>query len=295
MVSFLIAQVGTSSKVSSSPGVLDDVLSTFSFLWNFALALAVILTFWALGKLIGARIIRALRQSKGDTLYPDMEDLIRRLAFYGAISTGGAVALQFIFDIDFLQVIGLFGLGISFAFKDLVENLIAGTVIILQNRFHIGDFIKVGGITGKIMEIQTRATILKGVDGTEIIIPNADLMSQVVTSYTAHHQRRTDFDISVSFKSDLEKAKKIAEEVMLAHDHVLKKPKPQVILKKLGEYAVVLSVRFWFDPHEKGKSWIATKSFLISEIKRRYDAEGIIIPFPTEVFMEKEQLPPEKA
>ncbi len=261
---------------------VQTVLSSLDVLKNFLIGILIMVGFFILGKLISRKVIKAMRDTKGESLAPDVVILTNRFVLYGSLFVGFAVVIQFVFDLDFIQVLGFFGLGISFAFKDLLANLIAGAVIIIQNRFRIGDFIQIGkdGIKGKIMEIQTRATILKAIDSTEIIIPNAQLITKPVFSFTAHHRRRIAFNIGVSFETDLDKAKQVALETMKAHEHVLQKPTPQVLFSKVGESAVDLSMRFWIDPQDKSQSWIVTRSDLTAQVKQAFDREGIEIPFP---------------
>jgi small conductance mechanosensitive channel len=267
---------------ASQSEFLQTVLSSIDVLKNFLIAVLIMAGFFIIGKLASRRVIKAMRETKGESLAPDVVGLVNRSINYGALFVGFAVVIQFVFDLDFVQVLGFFGLGISFAFKDLLANLIAGAVIIIQNRFRVGDFIQVGkdGIKGKIMEIQTRATILKAIDGTEIVIPNAQLITKPVISFTAHHRRRIDFVIGVSFETDLDKARAVALEALKSHEHVLQKPEPQVLVQKVGESAVDLSMRFWIDPQDKDHSWIETKSELTAKVKQAFDKGGIEIPFP---------------
>lgn len=281
-VSSVANTAANGAQQASESEFVQTVLSSIDIFKNVLISVLIVIGFYVIGKLLSRRIIRALREAKGESLYPDMVALINRITMFGSLFVGFAVVIQFVFDLDFVQVVGFFGLGISFAFKDLLSNLIGGAVIIIQNRFRVGDFIQIGqnGIKGKIMEIQTRCTILKAIDGTEIIIPNAELLVKPVITFTAHHRRRIDFIIGISFTADLNKAIEVAEEVMKSDEYVLKSPAPHAIVSKVGESSVDLSMRFWIDPQNKEKSWILTKSELTAKVKQAFDANGIEIPFP---------------
>ncbi len=274
--------LGNAAKEQSE--FVSSIITSLDVLKNLGISAAIIVGFYIVGKLLSRKINRALQEAQGDSLQQDMADLINRLTVFAALFVGFAIVVQFIFQLDFLQVVGFFSLGISFAFKDLLSNLIAGAVIILQNRFRVNDFIQVGmganAFKGKIMEIQTRATILKAIDGTEIVVPNAQLMMKPVTSFTAHHSRRVSFSIGIAFGTDIQKAKDIALEVMAAHAKVIKKPKPHVLVSNVAESSVNLSVRFYVDPQDKKSSWIKVKSDLIQQVKEAFDKNGIEIPFP---------------
>lgn len=270
------------AEQSAQSELVQTLLNSVSIFTNLVIGIVIIVLFYIFGKLLARRIVKGLREAKGESLYPDMVILINRFLVYGSLFVGFAVVIQFVFNMDFIQVLGFFGLGISFAFKDILSNLIAGAVIIIQNRFRIGDFIEVGqnGMKGKIMEIQTRATILKSIHGTEIVIPNAQLLVKPVTSYTAHHRRRISFKVGISFDSDINLAKKLATDVMKNHEFVLKKPSPYVLVSGIEESAVTLDMRFYIDPQDKSYSWIQTKSELITKVKQTFDENGIEIPFP---------------
>jgi small-conductance mechanosensitive channel len=184
-----------------------------------------------------------------------------------------------------------FGLGVGFAFKDILSNLLAGVIVLMQGRFHIGDFIKIGENKGKVVEIQTRSTILKALDGTEIIIPNADFLSKTVTSYTTNPTRRVEVEVGVHYNTDLELATQIIEDVVRKNENVLPAPKSKVIAKSFADSAIILAVRFWVQTRDgtswiivksqvDGTSWIIVKSQVVHSIKKAFEEHGITIPFP---------------
>lgn len=299
MERLLIAQVssqvnrgssGNKGSLASNNEVLESVLSSLDFLKDIMIGVVIIVLFYLLGKLIANRIVRRLQEAKGESLLPDMISLINRFSVVGSTFVGVSMVLQFIFHVDFLQIVGFFGLGVSFAFKDLLENLIAGAVIIIQNRFRVGDLIKIGaGIKGKVVEIQTRATILKAVDGSEIIVPNSELMTSPIVTYTTHHTRRIEFIVKVDFDADVQKAKQIILELVQAKPHILKKPSSTVIVKDIGESYMILAVRFWVDPQNKEKSWVSTRSELVLEVKQALEKGGILIPYPLYSYLDKKR------
>lgn len=280
---------GSKSTVAQGNEVLDSVLTSLNFLKDLMLSVLILVLFYIIGKLIANRITRRLQEVKGESIYPDLIALINRLSVTASLFVGAAVVMQFIFGVDFLQVVGFFGLGISFAFKDLLENLIAGAVIILQNKVKIGDMIQVGSIKGKVMEIQTRAMILKAIDGTEIMVPNSHLMNAAIINFTAHHSRRIEFTVNVDWDADIEKAKHVILDVLQKKENVLKKPSPQVLVKNIGESTMVLTARFWIDPQNKSKSFIVLKSELIQEVKQALDQNGILIPYPLYSYLDKKR------
>jgi small conductance mechanosensitive channel len=274
--------VSAITKTAENAGFLDTFIDMLLFGKNLIIAGIITFVFFLLGKVIKSRIVNSIRKAKGD-LYPDMESLIGRMTNYTSLFVGAAVSAQFVFGVDFLQVLGFFSLGLGFAFKDLLMNLMSGIIIVLQDRYHIGDFIQVGqeGIKGTVMEIQTRATILKAIDGTEIIVPNSELLNKAVTVYTAHHTRRIDVIVGVHYSTDLSLAKRLVEQTMAHHKYVLKTPPPEVLMDEFANSSINLSCRFWVDPKDPDSpSWFNIKSEVIHAIKSTFEAHGITIPFP---------------
>jgi small conductance mechanosensitive channel len=270
------------SSTAEKAGFLETLISMLLFGKNLIIASVIVFVFYLVGKIIKARIVNSIRKAKGD-LYPDMESLISRMINYCSVFVGAAVSAQFVFGVDFLQVLGFFSLGLGFAFKDLLMNLMSGIIIVLQDRYHIGDFIQVGqdGMKGTVMEIQTRATILKAIDGTEIIVPNSELLNKSVTVFTAHHTRRIDVIVGVHYSTDLSLAKRLVEQTMAHHKYVLKTPPPEVLMDEFADSSINLSCRFWVDPKDAdAPSWFNIKSEIIHAIKATFEAHGINIPFP---------------
>lgn len=286
-----IASQASSSASDGSASLGTEIYTLLTVILSYGQKLLVtgilLISAYILGRLISSRVVRKIQQNRGDVLYQDLESLISKSITYGCVFSGFAVALEFVFNIDFIQIIGFFGLGIGFAFKDLLSNLIAGVVIILQNRFHVGDFVSIGGsLKGKIMEIQTRATILKAIDGTEIIVPNADLLQKTVQSFTAHHTRRITIPIKVHLHTNLDLAIALLKRIVKSSPHVLKKPLPKVIVKELGYSGISLATHFYIDPQDKTSSWLTVKSGLLKKIQEQFIKNGITIAFPHEVFLD---------
>jgi len=163
-------------------------------------------------------------------------------------------------------------------------NFLAGGMILLSRQFTIGDFIKVNDTIGKVTEIQTRATILKGLDGTKIIVPNADLFTNQVISFTSNPFRRIEVVVGVEYDTNLQVATKTIDATLKSTKGILFEPSPAILLSSpailLSEFAessINIVVRFWVESHS---AWLQTKSNVIQNIKKAFDEVGIGIPFP---------------
>jgi small conductance mechanosensitive channel len=155
-------------------------------------------------------------------------------------------------------------------------NFISGVMILVSRQFTIGDFIKVGSTIGKVMEIQTRATILKAIDGTKVIVPNSEIFTSQVVSFTTNPLRRVTIPLYVSYDTDIRYAMKIALGVLKKHPKIVKKPGPSVIVSNYGDSTIDLTARFWIGSRD---GWFKVKSEMMHKMLEEIQAAGIVVPF----------------
>ena len=201
--------------------------------------------------------------------------LAGRVTFFGTLAVGITVALK-IAGIDLTTILAAVAFGIGFALQDLIMNFIAGVLILVSRQFTIGDFIKVGDTVGKVVEIQTRATILKAIDGTKVIVPNSEIFTSQVVSYTSNPMRRVVVPLYVSYDTDIRYAIKVAMEVLKKHPKIQKKPAPSVILKDYGDSSIDLAARFWVGSRD---GWFKVKSEIMEQMWNAFSDAGIVVPF----------------
>ena len=106
-----------------------------------------------------------------------------------------------------ISLLGLSSVAIGFAFRDILQNFLAGILLLLSEPFRIGDQIVINEFEGTVEDIQTRATFLRTYDGRRIVIPNSNLFTNSVTVNTAHEKRRLQYDIGIGYGDDIARAK----------------------------------------------------------------------------------------
>lgn len=200
--------------------------------------------------------------------------LAGRVTYFGALALGITIALK-IAGIDLTTILAAVAFGIGFALRDLIMNFLAGVMILLGKQFHIGDFIKVGSTMGRVMEIQTRATILKGLDGTKIIVPNAEIFTKQVVSTTANPLRRVEIPVYISYDTDIGYAMKIVLGYLKKQPFIFKKPAPSVVVKEYGDSTIDLAARCWVE----SRAWFKNRSKLLHEIWDHLQKAGIYVPY----------------
>lgn len=177
-----------------------------------------------------------------------------------------------------IQLLGIGGIAIGFAFRDIAQNFLAGILILLTRPFRIGDQIIVNDYEGTVEEIETRATVIKTYDNRRVVIPNADLFTDSVTVNTAFEKRRSEYDVGIGYSDDIDLAKKLILEAIQNIDEVLPDPAPEALTLELGDSSINIRARWWTKP-VRGEV-IHAHDKVVTAIKKRLDANGVDIPFP---------------
>ncbi|MBR6573563.1 MAG: mechanosensitive ion channel [Clostridia bacterium] len=174
-----------------------------------------------------------------------------------------------------ITLLGTFGLAFSLAMQNSLSNLAGGLFILGSKPFETGDYVSVAGAEGTVTQIGFIHTALTTIDNKVIHVPNSTITGSVVTNFSAS-KRRVDLTIPVSYNCSLDQAKKVIEGVIARDSRALQEPEaPFVRVWNLGGSAVELMVRVWCD----GNDYWELRSWLIENIKKELDKEGIAIPY----------------
>ena len=177
----------------------------------------------------------------------------------------GTVLAQFGFDIVSLVAgLGIVGLAVGFAAQSTLANFIAGITILVEQSFQVGDWIRIGDKEGRVVKISLRATQILDRDNIIIIIPK---------------MIRFSVKVRVALHADIVQARNAILGKLSKEEVVLKHPMPLVTVDELGEYALILTVRFWVAPLSVARIPII-KENLTERIKQSLDEAGIEIPYP---------------
>lgn len=188
---------------------------------------------------------------------------------------------------DLLAGLGIGSVAIGFAFKDILQNWLAGLLILIQQPFKVGDQIVVDGYEGTVEWIETRATIIAQYDGRRAIIPNAEVYSNAVTVNTARPTRRSEYDVGIGYGDDIDAARAAILEAVATVDGVEAKPAPEVLVWDLAASAVVLRVRWW--TKSVRTNVVHIKAAVLEAVKHALDEAGIDMPFGTQVLLFHDQ------
>ena len=147
-----------------------------------------------------------------------------------------------------ISVLGLSSVAIGFAFRDILQNFLAGILLLLSEPFRIGDQIRAGDFEGTVENIETRATFILTYDGRRVVMPNSTLFVNAVTVNTAREQRRIEHDLVLPAPVDVQAAKDAILRVLAGAPHVLREPAPDVLLTGFTDKNATLRLRWWIEP-----------------------------------------------
>lgn len=256
---------------------------------NIVLALIVFAIFFAVARAI-KRVVKRLTRDRHQAR--NLGLVLGRLAQGTILLIGLFVALSIVIPTfragDLIQLLGISGVAIGFAFRDILQNFLAGILILLTEPFQINDQIVFKEFEGTVENIETRATTIRTYDGRRIVIPNSELFTNSVTVNTAFESRRLEYDVGIGYGDDIDRAKELMLEALHSVPEILKDPAPDVLLMDLAESTVNIRVRWWINPPRRADD-LASRDKVLSTIKKILVENGIDLPFPTQQFLFHDQ------
>ncbi len=177
---------------------------------------------------------------------------------------------------SFVAILGAAGLAVGLALQGSLANFAAGVLMIIFRPIAVDDFIEGAGVAGTVEEIEIFTTTLITPDNKTIFVPNAKLMGDNIVNYTAKGTRRVDFTFGIGYGDDIDKARRVIEQIISADERIMKDPAPAIMVSELADSSVNFAVRVWTSADDYWGVYFET----LEKVKKQFDAEGINIPFP---------------
>ena len=240
------------------------------------IALGVLAGFLITGRLLRPLVRRRLVRHRT----PSFARVFAKLTSSAMTVLGVLLALTIVFPsvrpVDVLSGAGVLTIAAGFAFQDILQNMLAGVLLLFRQPFRGGDQINVGDVTGTVEEINIRETVITTFDGRRILIPNAKVYTDVIHVQTAHETIRSNFVVGIAYEADMATARRIATEAVGAVPGVASDPPPEALYVELESSTVNLDIRFWCDAHQLELR--RTLSRAIEAVKTAFDVHGIEMP-----------------
>lgn len=274
-------QIDTDVRVRTAPvfeHARESILQFIGALPLFALALLIVAGSAWLGRWLSRRpglLGRARRNpflarlaGQGIQLLVVLVGLVVALDLLNATALVGAL----------LGTAGVIGIAVGFAFRDVVENYLAGVLLSLRQPFAPHDHVSIDGHEGKVAALTSRATILITLDGNHLRLPNALVFKGVTLNYSRNPSRRFSFDVGIASDASVSAAQAVALACLRDMEAVLDDPGPSVLLAELGDSSCVLRMGGWVD--QRATSFGRARSEAIRLVRRAFIEAGIEMPDP---------------
>ncbi|MGI4751325.1 MAG: mechanosensitive ion channel family protein [Janthinobacterium lividum] len=268
--------VDSSTELLSQPHIIGDTKFTFG---NVLLFIIIIWIASTLSRIITYFFEFADQHAVSTTRKSKLSSsiLLVKLSIFGSGFLLAIIASSVPLE-KINIIIGALSVGIGFGLQTIVNNLVSGIILAFEKPVQIGDIIEVGGHAGTIKEMGIRASKIATSDGSEIIIPNGDLLSQHLINWTlSNSNRRVELIVGVAYGSELDKVRKLLYHLVMDREYVMKAPQPMVLIHNFGDNSVDFRILFWVEDLTK---WLELKSRLMSDIYETFYLEKIEIPFP---------------
>lgn len=238
--------------------------------------IAFVLTVWA--SFLISRFVRFLLV---EDVYPRVH-LKRGLPYaisntlhYLIVFIGFLVAVAALgFDMTKVTIlVGAFSVGVGFGLQNVFNNFISGLILLFERPISIGDIIQIGDASGVVERIGIRASIIRKTNGSEVIVPNGQLISDRLTNWTlSNRQHGVELPVAVAQGNDPNRVREILEGTAAAHPLVAKEPPPQALVINLGPDSITFELRAWTD---RGDQWMQIRSELAIAVNAALTAEKI--------------------
>lgn len=183
--------------------------------------------------------------------------------------------------VDFTRLtilLGALGVGVGLGLQDVVSNVAAGLVLLLERSVRVGDAVRIGDVEGEVTAMRARSSTIRTWGGAEVIVPNAALISEKVANLTLSDRRiRVEIPVGVPHGTAPDQVSRLLVDVARAHPNVLAVPVPTVLFQSLGDSALQLELRCWAEDLDV---FLIVRSEVTAGAYRALAAAGIPIAAP---------------
>ena len=242
---------------------------------NLIFSIIILIVGRWLARLLTRAVEKAMRRADVDET---LQKFFSQLVYYSLLFVVIIMALtnMGIPTTSLIAVLGAFALAIGFALQDTLSNFASGVLLIMLRPYEIDDLVEIGDKRGSVTGIGFFHTHLRTADNKVLLIPNSDVMDGNIINFSELDWIRIDMTFGIGYDDDLLKAKQILHDIITSDERITEDPPPIVAVAELGDNSVILAVR----PYTKLTDMLQVRFDITEQVKLRFDAAGISIPFP---------------
>jgi len=270
--------VNTQSIIEKLDSWLDGLIRNLpNILVGILIFIAVFYLARYLGKLVKKLLVKRGRQNFGEILGGFLKYTIMLLGLMLSLT----IISPNISPADLIAGLGVSSVAIGFAFKDILQNWMAGLLILLRQPFEIGDQIVVNGFEGTVDRIETRATIITTYDGQNVVIPNGTIYTNSIRVKTTHPLLRSQYDLGLGYNEDRDKAMKILLKTIKDIEGVSQEKPIDILVWDQADSWLTIRMRWWTKSDRATVVKVWSKVLLATQ--NAMEEAGMDLPFPTSV------------
>ncbi|HEX2027906.1 MAG TPA: mechanosensitive ion channel family protein [Nitriliruptorales bacterium] len=242
-----------------------------------AVGVALFLLGLLVARWVGTWTERGLRRTSADAVVIGLSGRLARFVTVLAFALL-ALAIAGVKVGAALATLGIAGLALAFALQNILENFVAGVILMVRKPFRAGDQIQTGEFEGTVEEIDLRVTRLQTYDGVTVLMPNADVFRNPLCNLTRRGRRRTTVTVGIDYRDDHDRAREVLMGAVRSVPAVLENPEPEVLLTELGDSSVDFELRYWTLPDIRSVRHAQDR--VLSAAKSAVAEAGMTIPWP---------------
>ena len=289
---FIFLQQGVSApkdakgEIDVNPASILEKIDSFvdgfiKLLPNIGLAIVVLVASYFISKWLGKFVKKTLEKRGRSNFGEILGGFLRWTLLLVGIGMTMTIISPNLKFADLVAGLGVSSVAIGFAFKDILQNWMAGLLILMRQPFEIGDEISVNDITGVVNRIETRATIINRYDGQQVVIPNSQIYTMAVRVITSSEFIRSQYDIGVGYDQDYEKAQKVIKETLKGIEGINQDKGFDILPWDQADSWLNIRMRWWTE--SKRGTVVKVYSDVILKTQQAMNDAGIDLPFPTAV------------
>jgi len=292
MIPLFFQNKDVTGKVDFNPGIIMEKLDAWLdgflvMLPNLTAAIIFSIIGYFVAKWVGKLVNKIVSSRNRNNLGDMLGGLVKWGIFILVFALAATIILPSLSPGDLIAGLGVSSVAIGFAFKDILQNWLAGLLILRGQPFEIGDQIVVNDHEGTVDKIETRATIITTYAGVKIVVPNSEIYTTALNVNTAHKLIRSQYDIGIGYADDIENSIKVIKEAITGIDGVNHDKGVEVLPWGLDASWVTLRARWWTKSDRATVVKIHSK--IIHAVKEACDNAAIDMPYDTRVHLFHDQ------